>query len=1288
MRRRQVGALAFQADGLAIMRHSDQENFKGTTRFSIRRRLGAGAFGTVYEAYDRERNTIVALKALRQANADGLYRFKREFRALAGVAHPNLVTLYELISDGEQWFFTMELIEGCSFVDYVRGHVVSTPVDSTVDTMRVSNIERVSTDSVRISAGVAPNHQLNVERLRDALTQLAGGINILHEAGTLHRDIKPMNVLVTPEGRVVLLDFGLITDLAPEELQQSLTLIGTPGYMSPEQGAGLPITQASDWYAVGVILYEALTGQLPFSGQHFEVIRNKQKLEPVAPSKLAPTTPEDLNALCLDLLRCDPQARPSGREVLFRLGRVQVQVQRPALTLPSPNGRAPFVGRERHLEALMGAFIATKEGRAVAMYVQGRSGMGKSALVYRFLDDLQRCEKDVVVLASRCYEQESVPYKAVDSLVDALSRYLKHLPSSVVEALLPRDVLALARLFPVLRQVEAVAKARRRVHEISDSQELRRRAFSAFRELLARLADQKYLVLFIDDLQWGDADSVALLGELLRPPDPPALLWIASYRSEDVEMSPPLQMLLQLRTILSSSIEPRELEVKELSPFEAQELALTLLGEEQSVSMQDVEAIARESGASPFFIHELVRYLLAGREKTQSAGTEREQYGFKKVDDTTLGEVIWARVSQLPKQARRLLEVVAVAGRPIPLDVAKLASKFETVDQQALAILRSEHMIRIREAQEQDEIETYHDRIRETVITHLFPKTLKAYHHRLALSLEALGQTDLEAMAVHFQEAGYPNEAAHYAMAAADKASEALAFDRASRLYHLALELQSTEKTEQHMLLVKLANALANAGRPAEAARFYLDAARDADSAKSLDFQRRAAEQLLLGGHIDEGLDVIRRVLAAVGLKLFSDPKRALLSLLIRRARLRLRGLNFNERKASEIPESDLLRIDICWAVAAGLGSVDTIRGADFQTLHLLLALRAGEPYRIARAMAIEAGFSALPGRRTEKRSAQLVRAAEVLAQKVHNPHATGLSTVMAGIAAFLIGRWRKAADLCRRAEVILRDQCTGAAWELASARRFLLSSLMYSGELGEMAHRLPILIAEAKERGNLYAATSLRSRMHIVWLAANEPDRARRETVQALAEWSQKGFHLQHFYSLFALTQIELYTGMGHMAWKHIVEQWPALMSSMLLRIQVLRVESMHLKARCALAMAVVDRDPERLLTFAQNLAKRIAQEKMRWSEPLSLLTCAGIAGVQGKLSSAADLLSRAADDFDAADMGLYAAAARRRLGAIVGGTCGQQLVVGADAWMLDQKITNPAFMTRMLVPGFLGDT
>jgi eukaryotic-like serine/threonine-protein kinase len=453
------------------------------------------------------------------------------------------------------------------------------------------------------------------------------------------------------------------------------------------------------------------------------------------------------------------------------------------------------------------------------------------------------------------------------------------------------------------------------------------------------------LIIFIDDLQWGDLDSAALLSEILRPPDPPQLLLIASYRSDEADTNPILKTLLSARTSTNQAVQMREVSIDELSQANARKLVAELLGK-GSLSPHWIDAIVRESGGNPFFIDELVRYAQMNADAFPENSDQLDTAGMK------LDKVLQLRVAQLPEKALRLLTIIAVAGQPIERAVAKRAADLDTEEQAILVSLRAGHLIRVKGSLGHENIETYHDRIRETIVANLSAEGLRDYHRNLAAALEAAGVLDPERLVIHYQSAGDFQKAAIYAAAAAEQASEALAFDRAARLYQLAIEMQPEQNKNQWQ--IKLGAAQANAGRSALSALAYLAAAEDAAPAAMIDLQQRAAEQLLRGGHVDDGLAILSQVLGKIGMKLAKTPMHALLHLIIRRFIIQLRGLKFHERTSAQIPPDELIRIDTCWSAATGLAIVDTIRGSDFQTRHLLLALQAGEPYRIARALCWE----------------------------------------------------------------------------------------------------------------------------------------------------------------------------------------------------------------------------------------------------------------------------------------------------------------------------------------------
>jgi serine/threonine protein kinase len=409
--------------------------FTGTERFEVVRRLGMGGMGAVYLAHDRQRDARVALKLLRQVDPLGIYRFKREFRALANVSHPNLVALDELVSRDDRWFFTMEVVDGVDFLVHIRGRpdapsLASGSGDATqTETTGSATLDTIITggSALGLERGIGAAHTPLVDaeqydRLRRALRQLTEGVLALHQAGHLHRDIKPSNVLVTEAGRVVLLDFGVVAELAGERYELGpRSVVGTPAYMAPEQGRDGPLSAACDWYAVGVMLYEALVGRRPFAGSMSELMEAKHTRDAFLPAAVRASAPADLAALCTGLLARDPEGRTSGAELLRTLGGDPESHQVFATVPSATTDEALLVGRESHLQALDAALADVRSGRPRTVLISGPSGCGKTALCDRFLRRLRHDDR-AVVLTGRCYERESVPYKAVDNLIDALYR--------------------------------------------------------------------------------------------------------------------------------------------------------------------------------------------------------------------------------------------------------------------------------------------------------------------------------------------------------------------------------------------------------------------------------------------------------------------------------------------------------------------------------------------------------------------------------------------------------------------------------------------------------------------------------------------------------------------------------------------------------------------------------------------------------------------------------------------------------------------------------------------------
>ncbi|GAB4513317.1 MAG: hypothetical protein Tsb0020_31490 [Haliangiales bacterium] len=1261
--------------------------FNGTERFQILRQLGAGGMGVVYEALDRETKTHVALKTLRILNGESLLRFKNEFRSLQGLQHDNLVNLGELFEDAGHWFFTMELIEGEDFLSYV-GRGRSDGLESSAATLvqtRPFGAATTVTTSFDDFLGPHASFDVNEERLRDALAQLVCGLRALHSAHKVHRDVKPSNCLVTREGRVVVLDFGLISDRTMSQpWHNERDLVGTVPYMAPEQAAAKPAQPPADMYSVGVVLYEALTGLVPFAGPPGLVVQLKQSELPPSPRQLASEVPIDLDALCMDLLQIEPSARLTSDQVLERLGYVERRSRRSVSSVPGPlrAGDSAFVGRTRELSALNAAYEKSRQ-HAISLLVSGESGVGKSALLAHWNATLDHLEPRPLTLIGRCHEREAVPYKAFDGIIDALSYYLEHIFAEDggpdADDILPQHASLLLQVFPVLERVRAIANAPRVVREIRDPQERRRLIFEAVRELFTNLAKTRPLVIEIEDIQWSDADSAALLNALLHPPAAPRLLLITTLRTPSEGALPQARPTLPAsRPALSlSPLMPlpgddvRYISLPRLTREEAHALATQLMPAGAGWGAELLDTLAAESEGHPLFLDELLRHV------DSASMPDSAQF--------QLEDALWARIEELEPAYQRLLRVVCAAGRPLEQSVAAAVAGLPSADMPlVIRTLEVAKLVRTTGPRIGDAIEPYHDRVRGAVVAHYTPDTHRVLHVAIAEALED-AKASPEALSFHWGEAAHIERAARYAITAAVDAAKALAFERAAHFYRRAIEFGCLPDKQVRRLYIGLGDALVNAGRGDEAAEAYLSAAARSETNAALELKRRAVEHRLRSGHIRSALDTLHELLEEFGFRLPGSQGAAKLSLVTQRSLLALRGTKFRERSADELPVRTLMKIDLCWSVAAGIALADPIVGASFITRNLRLSLAAGEPYRLSRALSLYSmAISALDSRNAP-RAAELREIALDLAHKSKNPHAIALAIMADGWSLYWRGQWKRAFEVLDRADEMFRTQCQNLEGSPTS-RLFALYSLYYLGDIPELRHRQPQLLRQAHERGDLQAAVNLGTGIsHLVALAEDDPERARTIVSEHMALWRGENFYLQHWSTFMAQCEIDLYCRDWRAALDRLEETRPAVNASVIARNQKMRQDDLLLQVRCGVAAARAEPARRREhLRRVERAARRVEQDVMPWSAPLVMLGRAAMAALEGKRADAAEVLTEAIAAFEHADMALHADIARYRLGRLQDTDDGRALATAAHDALAERGIRRPEAFIDCVAPGF----
>jgi predicted ATPase len=721
---------------------------KTIQHYRIDAALGEGGMGLVYRGYDTKLDRPVAIKVLLKPSVDAaeaVERFLREARAASALNHPNIVTIHEIgaIDEGH-YFMVQELVDGRTLRS-----LVGEPMD------------------VGTAAGIA--------------SQIARALAVAHASGIVHRDIKPENVMVRADGYVKVLDFGLAR-IVPDASAMTISdytrpgmVFGTASYMSPEQARGEPAGPAADLFALGIILFEMLTGRRPFTGDSTLAVLHGIVSEHPAPlARLRPALPSSLDALVLRLLAKNPAQRPTAQETateLESLGRAEASISAP-LPRATTIGQRHTVGRRKERAELRRAFQEVVAGRSLMLSVSGEPGIGKTSVAEDFLAWVVTTDEHPVVARGKCSERLAGT-EAYLPLLEALDNLLHSGTggsfSEVTKVVAPTWFVQVAALPDSLTAQEIRADAK------AASQERMKRELGSLFQEVSRI---RPLVVFFEDLHWADASTVDILNYLAGRFESMRVLILVTYRPSEMFLE--RHSFLQVRDDLQSRGLLQELPLDFLTRAEIEHyLGLEFPGHEFPEAF--VHVLHTKTEGNPLFMVDLVRYLrdrgfLA--QKEQRWQLARSLPELERELPESVRSTIARKLERLDETDRKLLLAGAVQGHSFDSTVVSEATGVDAADVEE----RLEGLAQVHALVRSEGSEEFPD-LRLTV-KYRFVHVL--YQNVLYGSLQPTRRSTLSAKVAESLVAHYGDRAAEQASELAHLYEAARDFRKAAHYFQLA----------------------------------------------------------------------------------------------------------------------------------------------------------------------------------------------------------------------------------------------------------------------------------------------------------------------------------------------------------------------------------------------------------------------------------------------------------------------------------------------------------------------